>query len=54
MKSPNKKKNRLPTAIGKAAQKNNCIYILNCLAENVKRFGKEMSDVFVRGNQRNG
>lgn len=41
-----KKKNRLPTAIGKAAQKNNCKYILNCLSKNVKRLRKEMSDAF--------
>lgn len=38
---PNKKKIRLPTAIGKAEQKNNCKSILNGKSRKVKLCGKE-------------
>ena len=41
---PHKKKIRLPTAIGKAEQKNNCKYILNGKTEKVKPSGKECAD----------
>lgn len=41
---PHKKKIRLPTAIGKAEQKNNCKSILNGKSRKVKPSGKECAD----------